>query len=255
LPLHLVGEDPDSPEGRCPAVYVDPDTGDFYFQGRLIEDPQVIAEVARHGNLHSDEAVVRLPARMASLVAAAAAGTYEPEQLGHGPADSSEVLQSAKRAALHLEMRDTYGPSHPAYQDFRAGGTGRYEMTKWRGIVQDTVGRGVTIRRARVVSEPPSDYIRWEHMLTEQNVAAGEDVRWLPRERAWDLVLPAADFWLFDHKLVMFNFCAGDGTEIEQEKSSNDPDIVARCLLAFEQVWGRAIPHGQYQLPDKNDQQ
>ncbi|OLT12733.1 hypothetical protein BJF79_21730 [Actinomadura sp. CNU-125] len=153
---------------------------------------------------------------------------------------------------MHLEMRDTYDPSHPAYQDFLAGGSGHYEMTTWRQIVQDAVGRGVTIRRARVVSEPPSDYIRWEHMLTEQNVTAGEDVRWLPRERAWDLMLPGADFWLFDHKLVMFNFCAGDGTMIEQETSSNDPDVVGRCLLAFEQVWGRAIPHAQYRLADSS---
>lgn len=252
MAFDLVGEDPDSPEGRCPAVYVDSDTGDFYFQGLLITDPLLIAEIARHGNLHSDEAVVRLPARMASIIAEAAAGTYEPGRLGHGPADSTEVLQVAKHTALHLEMRDIYDPSHPAYQDFVSGGSGWYEMANWRKIVQDAVGRGVTIRRARVVSEPPSDYIRWEHMLTSQNVTAGEDVRWLPREQAWDLMLPGADFWLFDHKLVMFNFCSGDGTEIPEEKSSNDPDVVARCLAAFERVWERAIPHAQYELPSRD---
>lgn len=111
------------------------------------------------------------------------------------------------------------------------------------------MGRGMTIRRARMISEPPSDYIRWEHMLTDQNVDVGEQVRWLPREQVWDLMLPGADFWLFDHKLVMFNFCEGNGTEIPEEKSSNDPAVVAPCPTAFEQVWNRAIPHQDYRLP------
>ncbi|TDD88335.1 hypothetical protein E1293_06560 [Actinomadura darangshiensis] len=92
---------------------------------------------------------------------------------------------------MHLEMRDTYDPSHPAFQDFVSGGSGSYEMTNWRKIVQDAVERGVTIRRARVVSEPLSDYIRWEHMLTSQNVAAGEDVRCLAAfERVWERAIP-----------------------------------------------------------------
>lgn len=128
MPLDLVGEDPDSPEGRCPAVYVDPHTEDFFFQGLVVSDPLVLAEIGRHGTLHADEAIVRLPHRMAPIIAEAAAGTYEPGRLGHGPADSTEVLKVAKHTALHLEMRDTYDPSHPAYQDFLSGGSGSYEM-------------------------------------------------------------------------------------------------------------------------------
>ncbi|GAA3509456.1 hypothetical protein GCM10022416_63780 [Actinomadura keratinilytica] len=123
MPLDLVGEDPDSPEGCGPAVYVDPDSGDFYFQGLLVTDPLVLAKIGRHGPLHADEAVVRLPARMASSIAEAAACTYEPGRLGHGPADSTEVLKVAKHSTLHLEIRDACAPSHPTYQEFadRAG--------------------------------------------------------------------------------------------------------------------------------------
>ncbi|WP_243716057.1 DUF6879 family protein [Actinomadura darangshiensis] len=140
-------------------------------------------------NISKIERAVR-PAS-AEHVQEAAAGTYEAGRLGHGPADSTEVLQVAKHTALHLEMRDTYDPSHPAFQDFVSGGSGSYEMTNWRKIVQDAVERGVTIRRARVVSEPLSDYIRWEHMLTSQNVAAGEDVRCLAAfERVWERAIP-----------------------------------------------------------------
>jgi hypothetical protein len=61
-------------------------------------------------------------------------------------------------------------------------------------LIADTVARGVIVRRARVVSEPVSEYIRWEHYVTHANVTAGEDVRWLPRRRATDIPLPGNDF-------------------------------------------------------------
>ena len=49
----------------------------------------------------------------------------------------------------------------------------------------------MTIRRVRVVSEPLSEYLRWEHACTEVNVSVGEDVRWPPRTKAADLLLRA----------------------------------------------------------------
>ena len=62
--------------------------------------------------------------------------------------------------------------------------------------------RGVTIRRVRVVSEPLSDYLRWEHACTAVNIEAGEEIRWLSRTKAADLMLPGADCWVFDHRVV-----------------------------------------------------
>ena len=56
--------------------------------------------------------------------------------------------------------------------------------------VSEAVARGVEFCRARVVSEPVSDCIRYEHSCTFQNIAAGEAVRWLPRRLASDLLLP-----------------------------------------------------------------
>jgi hypothetical protein len=247
VPLHFVGMDPNSPETKCPAVYVDPQTGDFYFQGKTVTDPLVLAEIAKHSPIGADEMVVRQPARMAPIIAEAAAGTFEPGRQGHGPVTVLDLLKGARRSAMHLEMRDTYDPAHTAFQDFLAGGSGIYDMAGWKEVVSAAVARGVRMRRARVVSEPVSDYIRWEHMLTAQNVDAGEDVRWLPRRNAFDLMLPGADFWLIDGRLVAFNFCAGDGVDTDEEEFTSDPDVVARCIAAFEQVWERATPHGQYQ--------
>lgn len=98
-----------------------------------------------------------------------------------------------------------------------------------------------------MVSEPVSDYIRWEHLITDENVDAGEEVRWLPRRQAFDLMLPGTDFWMFDGRVVCFNFNSGTGVDTDEDQFTNDPDVVTRCIAMFEQVWERAIPHAEYQ--------
>jgi hypothetical protein len=106
---------------------------------------------------------------------------------------------------------------------------------------------GVVFRRARVVSEPLADFIRYEHEMTGPlNIAAGEQVRWLPRRRASDLALPGNDCWVLDGKIVRFGFFAGDG-EFTGEEIASDPAVARFCAEAFEAVWDRAIDHQHYQ--------
>jgi len=59
---------------------------------------------------------------------------------------------------------------------------------------------GQHIERVRVVSEPWSDYTRFGLNLSRLNTAAGEDIRYMARERALELGLPEYDFWLIDAK-------------------------------------------------------
>jgi len=103
------------------------------------------------------------------------------------------------------------------------------------------------MRRARIVSEPVTDYIRWEHAVTALNVGAGEQVRWLPRRHASDIALPGNDFWLIDGRLVMFHFFSGDGDWVAPgSETTEDPAAVSLCASAFETVWARGIPHEKY---------
>jgi hypothetical protein len=102
------------------------------------------------------------------------------------------------------------------------------------------------IRRARIISEPVTPYIRFEYDVTDSmNIAAGEQVRWLPRRRASDLALPGNDFWVFDDRLVRFGYFAGDGTRLGHEVTA-EPAVVKLCAAAFEAVWERAIDHKDY---------
>jgi hypothetical protein len=164
------------------------------------------------------------------------------------PPDFERLFRSAARVAVHLEMRDDYGGSSPAFAAWRERRP--YDRSgpdaAWHALVGSAIERGAEVKRARIISEPASDYIRFEHEVTlAANLAAGEQVRWLPRSMASDLALPGNDFWLFDGSAVLFSYFSGDGaaagTELRDESA-----VVKLCASAFEAVWGRAVPHGEY---------
>lgn len=98
-----------------------------------------------------------------------------------------------------------------------------------------------------MVSEPVSEYIRWEHYVTHANVTAGEQVRWLPRAQATTVPLPGNDFWLFDDALLRVHHFSGDGAVVEDEITA-DPEAVKLCSAAFETVWEQTIAHHQYKV-------
>ena len=158
----------------------------------------------------------------------------------------SELIAATRRSAAHLETRDGYTPDDPAFAGWRAGKPAAAPAgAAWYDLVREHTARGVEFRRARIVSEPLADYIRFEYESTAFNVAAGELVRWLPRHTAPGLLVPLADFWLFDDRLVRFGFFAGDGTFLRHDLCE-EPEVVRSCAEAFEQVWRRAVPHDQY---------
>src|SRR5215471_19593494 len=108
-------------------------------------------------------------------------------------------------------MRDTYTPDDSDWLDWQAGR--RFNPAErwadWFTLVASTVARGVTVRRARLVAEPVTDYIRFEYDVTAaHNLAAGEQVRWLPRRDAAGIMVPCADFWVFDERVVLWNHFA-----------------------------------------------
>lgn len=107
--------------------------------------------------------------------------------------------------------------------------------------------RGVVLRRARIISEPVTEYIRYEHHVTFLNEAIGEQVRWLPRRLASDIALPGNDLWMFDDAKVMFTLFSGDGDPVGREWTT-DPGVVQLVKNAFETVWERATPHRDYVL-------
>ncbi|MFD9906771.1 DUF6879 family protein [Streptomyces sp. NPDC059063] len=163
----------------------------------------------------------------------------------------AECIQATERSAIHLETRDDYGDNE-RFAAWRRGHRIDWDdrASWWRPFherITEAVRRGVVIRRVRIISEPASEYIRWEHYMTRANLAAGEHVRWVSRRRASDLLLPGNDFWLFDDRLARIHHFAGNGTLVEDEFSS-DPRVLKLFAASFEEAWARGVPHEEYEV-------
>lgn len=161
----------------------------------------------------------------------------------------SQFYASCTTSALHLELRDIYTVPDEVerFAKWRDGQLTETEDREWWAPWLDMTramgDRSVDLRRARIVSEPISEYIHFE-WATTRNVEGGEDVRWLPRHKASGLAVPPVDFWLFDDQIV-FNHFAGNGEWAGNEVTA-DQSVVAMCRKAFEDIWELATPHAEY---------
>lgn len=159
-----------------------------------------------------------------------------------------DLVAATQRSAVHLELRDMYTPDDPIFLDWLAGKPQDPAelLADWFDIVKGATSRGVTVRRVRIISEPITNFIRHEYEFAGPlNIAAGEDVRWLPRHKAAGLLVPACDLWIFDDQLIRWGHFSGDGNIVGHELT-DDPAVVKATADAFEAVWGRAIPHREY---------
>jgi hypothetical protein len=67
MALRFIGIDPSTGDGECPTVWLDEESGDLVLQGWRA-DAQTLAECVETGPVPMHEAVIRMPARMASIV-------------------------------------------------------------------------------------------------------------------------------------------------------------------------------------------
>jgi hypothetical protein len=101
----------------------------------------------------------------------------------------AELIRSCEQTAFDLEMRDAYMLGDPRFIAWRNGlrhdPADRASWWRpWLDVVADAVKRGVGVRRTRIVSQPLSDYMRFEYDITFTNVAAGEEIRFRARSFA-----------------------------------------------------------------------
>ena len=148
------------------------------------------------------------------------------------------LLRDFKRTAFHLEMRDSYGldSEEGPFQRFLRGEPDDYAWhAPWLEIVRAATAAGKEVTRARIVTVPHSAYTRWSLANAPLNIEAGEDIRWLPRQDAGNVDLPAQDFWLLDDERVIWTPFDAEGRYLGSYEEHN-PQRIAQCRTAHEGV-------------------
>jgi hypothetical protein len=107
-----------------------------------------------------------------------------------GYEDLNDLCRGIKRSFVHLETRDAYGTEVelPHMAQWRRGEPDDLAwLGWWLDMLRGHRAAGRTCRRARVVSEPLSDYQRWTMSHVRVFLDAGEDIRYIPRRRLTDV--------------------------------------------------------------------
>jgi hypothetical protein len=160
-----------------------------------------------------------------------------------------QLCRGIGKSFVHLETRDCYGTETelPHLAAWRRGEPDDYAWLEgWLEMLRGHRAAGRTCRRARVVSEPLSEYQQWVLSSAALFTGAGEDIRYVPRPALTGISLPGSgDFYVFDGDLVMFLHYAGNGTGTAFE-ITGDPHAARACRDAFDRVWQMAAPLGEY---------
>ncbi|MCK2258294.1 DUF6879 family protein [Crossiella sp. S99.1] len=138
------------------------------------------------------------------------------------------LFENFRRSAWRLEAQATYTmPSEqPTLARFLAGEPQPDgHNSDWHDDIRRWASQGKTISRVRVVSQPLTDYQRYQLAWgIPGNVNAGEDVRILDRSAHTDVVVPHQDFWLFDDQTVLLlNF--DDAGRLVDRVLVDQPDL------------------------------
>jgi hypothetical protein len=166
-------------------------------------------------------------------------------------AKRNQLFETFTSDAFHLELRDDYSvpDENGPYEGWLRGEPVDYSyMAPWTQLIKRVTSEGKTVRRVRVVTEPHTPYIQWEHSATAHNEEAGEAIRWLPRHfLPDDLVIPMGgnDWWLFDDRLLAVGLFDADGHVLGSELIET-PEVVAECVRVRDLLWSLATPHREY---------
>ena len=158
------------------------------------------------------------------------------------------LVQGFEHTAFRLETRERYldDEEREPVRRFLAGEPPDDAwFMDWYDAVRQLTAEGRRMERVRVVSEPHSDYTRFGIDLASRlKVPSGEDIRYLPRDRARELGLPDEDFWLLDSSRVLVLHFDGD-VLLGAELVTDAAEVVRRAYWR-DVAWHHAIPLDKY---------
>ncbi|XUL88403.1 DUF6879 family protein [Streptomyces galilaeus] len=141
--------------------------------------------------------------------------------------DWRRTFDSMEQEAWRLETLPAYGVPQEveAIRRFLAGEPVTREATQpWFDRVKAYVAGGRSVGRVHIVTQPLSDYLRFEFEHYRHNVEAGEDVRILDVTNRPNPLDGVQDFWMFDRRQVVLMHYEPDGTQISREMYEGEPE-------------------------------
>ncbi len=162
-------------------------------------------------------------------------------------------FEQARTSIFRLETLQNYGNSgeDPALAAFLAGQPHLITPAKraWTALVHDRTAAGCVMQRVHVVTEPITDYLRFELTWGYQpNVEAGEDIGIISVTvgQQWPPELPeSTDFWLFDLNVLYALRYDQDGAWLATEEVT-DPVAIEQAGIWREAALKRAVPWRSY---------
>ncbi|WP_405391041.1 hypothetical protein OG596_26230 [Streptomyces sp. NBC_01102] len=230
--LRFIGTTSDA--GDCPTLYEVEGSTDILVQGDRVTDPEHLAQLR---DVKESETFVRVPRDLLTRFAPRAdAAEMVPFS------DITHLFKEFRHTAWRLETRRGYASDRnsPKWARWKQGADIAAEPDDaWRANVRHQAAKGKLFARVRLVDEPLTEGQQFLLTSGHSNVAAGEDIRNLPRAQAAQLGLPDHDFWLFDSRVVARFVFDEDDTTLGVIVSEDPAEVAAACQ-ARDAAWHHA---------------
>ena len=164
--------------------------------------------------------------------------------------DFGELFETFTSSAWRWECQAEYREPHEAeaFRQFLAGEEPDMSFTTdWLANVRSASDEGRRFARVRALTDPLTDYLRFEMWAAPANAEAGEDIRILSTEDTHRLNLPGHDFWLFDDALVAIMHFDDDG--MIAAEVLDDHDTLAQHRRWRDIAWAHAAPFTGVPIP------
>jgi hypothetical protein len=157
--------------------------------------------------------------------------------------DLGELFASFRSTAFRFEIRDRYNSDvgREAFRKFLADEPDDYVWHQpWLNQIRRDRAAGKTWQRIRIVTVPLSDWSRYGIAVARTGLEAGDEIRYLRRETAYELGLDPLDAWLFDDRdLIHLHF--NDDDTFRGAEAVTDPQVVAEHRCWRDLAWQHAL--------------
>lgn len=159
------------------------------------------------------------------------------------------LFTSVQRSWFRLETLQSYDVSYERseFEAFLEGGTPSTAWSPWEEMIAAHAAAGRHLARVHVITEPLTDYARYELAYYAVSSAAGEEVRLIPvPEGQWPAGVPRRDFWLFDERDVWLMAYGNDGRFLYAERGG----LSRRKAIRYrDAALAQSIPFSAYTTP------